>query len=233
MNYSAALVMKRSCAQLNYEYRLWQKKLQKGSPTEVHKPFDVDFVPEPTTQQAEGNRWAIKMSRSPFIEMSRAYQNEYHQIFIYYAIDEIREFNKTLYFIEHKSTHQVEGKIQHWYFEYAILQVAFYYALHTFGRGPYRTAKFYQNNGNREYILDAVGNHKFVLDLGGTFYNIVLKDPKMILNFFLKKIICSRHFENSRWFDDQYKHKEWQLLKSAITFRKWNYPKGFNDVPRT
>ena len=221
INYSAALLIKKSASQLNYDYRYHIKHVINKAKNEL-STTDDHFRPlqaNSTLEQEIGNRYADMNSLSQYREMCRYYENQYNGIRIYYSVDEVRLLRKSYYFIEHKYVIQ---PVEDWYLQKCLMQVGFYHALHIFSmKQSYHTAKFYTDEGHASYVLPLMqSKHYFRLNFGGTWYSVKAVAPRAILNFYLTKLISSRNFDASRRFDEQYHHKEWNVLRKFIDYRK-------------
>lgn len=134
---------------------------------------------------------------------------------IYFCIDIV----KPNAFIEVKS---VFGDYESWFFESSLLQCAVYKSLLMHMEGnTLKTARFRLNEGAEEKTITVDVKQPYYLKFGnvGTF-EVKVKNSKEILNFLKKKIEALTDYTSAHSFDEQWKHKEFSLLRKYFEYSK-------------
>ena len=244
MRYSAALLVKQTCRQINYHYR---KALQR-----ISDDVGGDFVANsknagPTPQQQAGDAWAAsKHVKGNFREMRG--QFHYHNDIIYYCFDEVHRSLLKVDFIEHKMPTLLEGsgnphepakRIDDSHLEYleqSLIQVAFYAALWNFS---YRELKPAQHSPEVKTLLlnfeYGLRSRNFFLEFGGTSFKVVVTSPNMVARFYLTKLRAARDWSKSAKFDKAWKGKEWSFFSEHLKLYikkngRWKSVKNVKDL---
>ena len=227
MRFSAALLVKQSCRQLNYHVR---QNLKKGNNSAIPDAFSK----LPTPEQIEGNEWADKQTKG-LSEMRG--QFDYHDHKIYFSFDEVRPSPncKRATLIEHKQPSnpdkgfKVENGVKRSltaeerdeaflrYFRMSVIQVALFAALFHFSSKWLRPTSFSRETKNVNLQAAKV---TFKLNFGGELYYVYIDKPNMIARFYLTKLRASLDYEKSCKFDNSWKNKEWQFFKDYVRVRK-------------
>jgi hypothetical protein len=84
-----------------------------------------------------------------------------------------------------------------------------------------KTARFRLNEGAEEKTITVDVKQPYYLKFGnvGTF-EVKVKNSKEILNFLKKKIEALTDYTSARSFDEQWKHKEFSLLRKYFEYCK-------------
>ena len=227
MRFSAALLVKQTCRQLNYHVR---QNLKKGNNSAIPDAFSK----LPTQEQIEGNEWADKQTKG-LSEMRGQFNYRDHTI--YFSFDEVKPSpkGKRATLIEHKQPSnpnkgfKVENGVKRSltteerdeaslrYFQMSVIQVALFAALFHFSSKLLCPASFSKETEN----IDLQGvKVTFKLNFGGELYYVYIRSPIMIARFYLTKLRASLDYEKSLRFDNSWKNKEWQFFKDYVRVRK-------------
>lgn len=203
INISASDLLKKSAFQICY---LRIKALQK----------------EPTERMLKGNEEAERKSISELKEMRGTYVH--NAFLLHYTFDEIRvnEKNGNVLLIEHKMIEN-GSLVENWYIENSILQIALYHSLLKLNPNKeYFTAKFYRKLGYNTNYFEVAANKKITshLLMGDKVIEVGVKNPKALVDFFIKKAISTFDYTSAKDFDLKYKRKEFQLLKKHIVWQE-------------
>ncbi len=205
MNYSAALLVKRSTKQLNYF-------INHAPPNKPEKTIVTDpFEKLPSERQLQGNAHAESKAQSPYVEMLGIFNHK--DISIYFSVDEFRR-KRNDYLIEHKWLDDPTN-VEDWFFMQSLIQTAFLGSLATFVK-DYKTAGFAR--GNEVFKL----KDKFYtrLHFGEKEYDVKF-DPIPIMRYFLTKARCATKFSLAKRFDETYRFNEWKgYFKDHIQYRR-------------
>lgn len=224
MRFSAALLVKQSCRQLNYHVR---QNLKKGNNSAIPDAFSK----LPTTEQLDGNKWADSQVKG-LSEMRG--QFHYRDHVIYFSFDEARVSpkGKLITFVEHKKPSE-RGKIiqslgralndeefeesQLRYFRESVIQTALFRSLFHYSDKILKPASF-----SKETCTLDCSNAKasFVLNFGGTRYRVYAPEPNMVARFYLTKLRASLDYEKSTRFDNSWKRREWEFFKQYVKIHK-------------
>jgi hypothetical protein len=168
-----------------------------------------------TEKMQEGQNYAKRNTISEFVEMRGTFKAA-ENIFLHYAVDEIRVEKKVATFVEHKYI-EPRSKIERWYFDISVLQVALYSALATENKSrKYVTATFHPGP---KHTLD-LAKHDIVsfLDFGTNYFVVNVTDTKALVDFYVEKAKASLGYDTAGEFDAKYKFKEYAQLKKYIKF---------------
>lgn len=169
------------------------------------------FEKLPTEEQKKGNEWALANSESVLQEMRGQYDLAGDTI--YFCFDEVED-GRVIRLIEHKKP--PDDPTQDWYLQNSIIQVALYHSL------ILRSSKKLLVPSSFSFStesLDLTGKKfKSVLNFGGVKYEVKPKDPEKILLFYFSKLNASKNYDQSRRFDERWKHKEWDYFKNLIKY---------------
>lgn len=169
-----------------------------------------------TPEQYAGIKYQKTATKSKYQEMCGTYHVK--DTNVYFSWDEVQVTSGgKLMFIEHK---QVSSDYEKWYLHNSMLQTALYAAL-TVNTPVFKTAKFYQKLGNKEYELFRQGySSQFYLKFGKTTYKCKLINSAKLLNFIKKKVQALVSWDDATSFDAKWKHKEYEQLKEYFKFNK-------------
>lgn len=162
-----------------------------------------------------GERFAESQSHSDMIEMAGWFTHG--KVRIHFAIDEVQQFDKKLWLIEHKSVREDEL----WYFRSCLIQTAFYNCLCQLA-GYLKTAGYAKGD---EYYIDLEGYKGpsqllSFLNYGGQKYR-VYGELIPIMRYFLTKARASiGNWEQAKRFDAKYRSDEWAYFRPFIKYRK-------------
>lgn len=212
MNYSAALLVKRSAKQLNYYIRHGHESSSNSlNPNDTIEYFKV----EPSERQIKGNEHAEAKATSPYIEMLGVFNHK--DISIYFSIDEVVQTLRGDYLIEHKWLDE-STEVEKWFFIQSVIQTAFLGSLSIYCK-DLRTAGFVDESKPRFNI--SLGDRLFSrLHFGNARYDVKF-DPVQVIRFFLTKARCAKDYRLARRFDETYKFREWDAyFKNHIKYRK-------------
>ena len=227
MNFSAALLLKRSAAQLAY----YASKHPKGQPFDSeayervakHKVklgsgYTERFKKEPTNPRiALGNEYAKNASVSPYQEMGNRVDTG--QFRLYFSVDEIEVGEDCVYFWEHKYLDTIGAP--EWLLHQGLIQTAFYRALaESAVSNVYQTSKFALKNGEEPRTLTVTLPTRSRLNLNGCVYEVEA-NTHHVLEFFIAKMrAIEKGHAKSKLFDEMYKHREWEeYFQDFIRFR--------------
>lgn len=213
---SAKMLLERNASQLNYAFR---------------KPSEG--VKKATDKQKKGDEFAkLHTKDSSYSEMgSHVIRGKTRINFVF---DEVVDRPRRMILVEHKMEHFIRctGLTAT---EYSQDQVAFYASLMSYlvtGEANYelvaelRSAKY----TGADYALVCDKPCRFILNFGGSYYEIVLKDggaPK-ILQFFMTKARASEDYEKARKFDAKYGRAEThEYLSQFYSIRTLKERRGF------
>lgn len=173
-----------------------------------------------TIGQLQGESYAEKHSLG-LKEMRGCFSFDDDKVF--FSFDEIRVCD-LYYFIEHKSIDKSRN-LEDWYFKSSTMQVAFYSALYRFSNvKTYETATFYKEKTNENNVLslkDVEYNKcRFLLNFGGDIYEIILHDDRSLMKFFYNKMKSCYSYDSAKQWDNFYKNKEYEYVKSFYSIRK-------------
>lgn len=170
--------------------------------------------PRPTKAMLEGTHNQQQVSTSAFKEMRGIYTE--YGITVFFCIDEIQ--GTTL--IEHK---YIVGELPDWFLYQSIIQTALYSAL-THSVSKLETASFFVNLGNPKNYLDTRKvPYSSILKFTGNClktYKVECLDNAKLIKYFIDKafIIASKDFTKTRAYDAKHKFKDWEFLKSIISY---------------
>lgn len=222
MRHSAALLVKRSAAQLAYY----------ASKNGFESTFP-ERTPVTTAAQIAGDASAAKQSKSQFVEMSGVFNKlniqTQKQMEIFHSIDELELISKRVYVIEHKHIESEATKAD-WFFQASLIQTAFMGALVQFGERYYRTARYHPGE-KHQVKLPIDGRVITRLCMEGTYYAVTF-DPVKVMKFYLTKArAVEQKHEVAKRFDEAYKQKEWDsYFKDVISYRKWDRESLFRTL---
>lgn len=208
MNYSTALLVKRSAKQLNYFLKHTKEPKKDG--IVLIDPFE----PIASEDQIEGNRQAGSKAQSEFVEMLGVFKHR--DISIYFSIDEIRPGKKWDYIVEHKWLK--EGKsLEDWFFRQSLIQAAFLGSLASFVK-DLKTAGFVKDRPHN--IIELKDKFFTRLCFGDDTYDVKF-EVLPIMRFFLTKARCVKSYKKAMQFDNTYRFHEWdKYFKHYIKYRK-------------
>jgi len=197
-NWSASQLIKSSCRQLKYL-------------TDNKKEYEV------TERMLQGEEYQNKqiektsLKEKSLKEMRSTYS--FKNNLIHFCIDELT-INKC---IEHK---MVTGKVEDWYFNISILQVALYKSFIMSGCIDFVTASFMINKGFPLLKRTINKEMSYKLYFGDDNYLIKVSNYKKIISFYESKIDSCKSWDDASDFDFLYKHREYDQLSKYIKFKK-------------
>lgn len=164
----------------------------------------------------KGNKLAEQKIKSSLIEMRGSFTFEDYLIF--YCFDEITINKNYFTLIEHKNG----TKIEDWFLEQAIVQLAFYTSLfHCNDYTLYTTASFLLKQNYEKHTIDS-HNYKYkesILHINKKKYKVEIINAEKILQFYFNKLKASKTYDSAIDFDAIYKHKEYNILKKYIKIK--------------
>lgn len=199
INFSAKDLVSRSCMQI----KLF-----------LEKP---ELRPKPNLNQWDGvdyqHEIAIQTDGIIGEEMGNCF--EFDEVRIYFSNDIVTKDK----IIEVKHINK-ERIIEEWYLNSCLLQCAIYKALVEECDNKLKTSLFHINNGNpmKNCILD--NDFEYILYFGDERYTIEVTDRNKIIQFFKTKAKHCLNWEDARYFDNQYKRKEFEILKDCFNYTK-------------
>lgn len=207
MIYSAADIIKRSCAQIVYF-----RETGKEKPVSQNMLLGMEFQDRIIKRESVDN--------DVISEMRGCY--DYKGNFVFFCIDMIKNGG----FYEIKSVTDENGNdtldYPQWYFNSSILQCAIYKSLLLNMNGDTLvTPKFKVDAGIEETTINVDKNSPYYLIFGnvGTF-NVEVNNPNGLIQFVNDKIDALKNYTTARAFDAIYKHKEFDLLSPYFSYNK-------------
>ena len=207
MIYSAADLVKRSCAQIVYF-----RETGKEKPVSPKMSVGISFQESITQRESLTNEVAC--------EMRGCYNYKDNSIF--FCIDMVKNGE----FFEIKSVTDENGvdtlDYPEWYLQSSLLQcVAYKTLLLNMDGNTLVTPKFRLDAGFEDITINVDKQAQFNLIFGnvGTFKVNVTDDAK-VLKFIQDKVDALLNYTTARAFDAQYKHKEFEILRDCFTFEK-------------
>lgn len=206
MRYSAADLVKRSCAQLVY-----------------FKNYKEDVLSQRALNGEEYQSKIVKdesLANTVADEMRGCYS--YDDIEIFFCIDMIKNGE----FYEIKSIQDDDGnetlEYPEWYLNSSLLQCAFYKSLLMEMNGnKLYTPKFRLKEGYKMSCVEINNNANYYLKFGGVgVWKIDVVNPTDIIDFYKNKIAHITDYDDARAFDREFKWKEFEVLKKHFTFSK-------------
>jgi hypothetical protein len=206
MRYSAADLVKRSCAQLVY-----------------FKNYKEDVLSQRALNGEEYQSKIVKdesLANTVADEMRGCYS--YDDVEIFFCIDMIKNGE----FYEIKSIQDDNGnetlEYSEWYLNSSLLQCAFYKSLLMEMNGnKLYTPKFRLKEGYKMSCVEINNNANYYLKFGGVgVWRIDVVNPTDIIDFYKNKIAHITDYDDARAFDREFKWKEFEVLKKYFTFSK-------------
>lgn len=206
MRYSAADLVKRSCAQLVY-----------------FKNYKEDVLSQRALNGEEYQSKIVKdesLANTVADEMRGCYS--YDDVEIFFCIDMIKNGE----FYEIKSIQDDDGnetlEYPEWYLNSSLLQCAFYKSLLMEMNGnKLYTPKFRLKEGYKMSCVEINNNANYYLKFGGVgVWRIDVVNPTDIIDFYKNKIAHITDYDDARAFDREFKWKEFEVLKKHFTFSK-------------
>lgn len=124
-------------------------------------------------------------------------------------------------FIEVKSVDK-DRETPDWYRKSSLLQCAVYYALLQDSDGDLHTAKFRCDEGYQMINCKANKDNPYILVFGDEMYQISLLDRQAIMEFVIAKKNACLSWDGAKDFDDQSKHREFEILSQYFEYKKIN-----------
>lgn len=113
-----------------------------------------------------------------------------------------------------------ERPVEEWYFNSSILQCAVYSSLLSKTDGNLATSTFFVNLGNPSITYTVKKDIDYYLRFGDDTYEILVNDSDGIVGFITDKARAACHWNTAREFDEQFKKKEYEILKDKFQFIK-------------
>lgn len=229
MNHSAALMVKRSAAQLRFylEKRLARGQTGEGDAVDFGRESeDIQLLKArnsekfSTENQQKGNAFADAASHSPFVEMRGVRKLTGQRLNFVFVVDEMELRKNGLYLFEHKWLEHSNGE-EDWFFHVALIQTAFYGALaekvNVFNTAWWKTTE------TKQVMTVPEGKRRFsCLNFGGQYYMVDYTSTDVLKFFTTKAKMVELGFREAKLFDEQYHQKEWEKhFKGCIRFRRW------------
>lgn len=198
MNFSLKEVISQSAMQLKY---------LRDNPSKKMKP---------TSNQYNGLSFQDMVAKSCRKLYGQELGNCYNfeDINVYFSCDIVTTDNKII------ETKNIFGSYKDYTLKMAILQCAVYKTfVELVGRELY-TSKFYQKEKNISQHIRLAENFKYFLVFGHEIFEINVINRHEIKNFYLSKIIASLDYTKARIFDDNNKHKEFDILSNYFNYQQ-------------
>ena len=113
--------------------------------------------------------------------------------------------------------------VEKWYFESSLLQAALYYSLLLCSENlELVTATFAREERKPERKILFNKEMNYYLHFGNDVYQIHCSSPKKIVSFFTQKASSTSNWNDAKAFDQEFKHKEYQVLKKYFSYTKVN-----------
>ena len=112
----------------------------------------------------------------------------------------------------------VSGSYEPWYLESSLVQCAFYKAMIMSGCNKLDTASFYVSMGHERKSVVVPSYIRYILLFGEEKYEIDVKNPPAIINFFVNKAMACYDWTAAKDFDMKYKHLEFDVLKKFFEY---------------
>lgn len=203
INHSAKDLISRSCKQLWYFQQL--------------PPREVKRKKEPSAWQIEGTNFQDMIINTHFPnccpEMCGMF--EYNGNAVFFSNDICYE-DKC---IEVKWVDE-ESVVPDWYLQSSLVQCALYSSFIKHGCTLLHTAKFAVSNGRERKVFQINQDASYYLRFGNDTYVIKVLDPKPLINYIKEKLDCISDYYRATYFDQKYKHREFELFKNTFEFRK-------------
>lgn len=206
MKYSAADLIKRSCAQLVYFRDRTERILSQMAINGIQ--YQSKIVKDES------------LANTVTDEMRGCYA--YDDVEIFFCIDMIKNGE----FWEIKSIQDENGnetlEYPQWYLNSSLLQCAFYKSLLLRMEGDMLfTPKFRIKEGYKRVALQINKNNNYYLQFGGVgVWQIDVINADALIEFYKNKINHITDYTEARAFDRQFKFKEFELLKQYFTYVK-------------
>ena len=199
INFSAKDLLCRSCMQIKMF---------------LEKP---ELKPKPNVNQWQGVDYQheIALTIKDIIGEEMGGCFEYDEVKIYISNDIVTKDK----IIEVKYLDE-DRVVEEWYLNSCLLQCAVYKALTVECENKLRTSLFHINNGNSAQNCIIDNDFEYLLYFGKDKYKIDVHNSKKIIEFIRTKAKHCLTWENARFFDNQYKRKEYDILKDCFTFNK-------------
>ena len=195
MNFSAADLVKKSATQIKY---IRDKMIS------IHT-WKMDHGIEYEKKVAKENLGSCE-------ELRTAYSNDDIVIF---ACHDIVCDDKV---VEVKTTEFGE---EQWYFESSLLQTAFYKSLLMTSEGDLYTPKFRIKEGYNKEYKKINPDTPYHLRFGEKEYDVVVNNPKAIIEYFLDKAkITMLEYDDCRSYDERHKFKHFEEQKNYFTYNE-------------
>lgn len=114
----------------------------------------------------------------------------------------------------------VKEPVEEWYLKSSIWQCAVYCSLLLKSDRHLITSTFYVEQGHPKIETVVDENIKYVLYFGKDKYEIKVTDPDSIVDFIKRKALASRDWQDAKFFDEEYKHKEFEKFSPCFKYEK-------------
>ena len=197
-NFSAKDLISRSCMQIKMF---------------MERP---ELKPKPNFNQWNGINYQHEIAQQTDGVIGEEMGNcfEFDEVRIYFSNDIITK-NKIIE-VKHIDYNRV---VEEWYLNSSLLQCAIYKCLIEECNNNLRTSAFHINNGNlmQNCVID--NDFEYLLYFGKDRYKIEVNNREKIINFIKNKAKHCLTWDDAKYFDNQYKRKEYDLLKDCFTFK--------------
>lgn len=200
VNFSAKDLVSRSCMQI----KMFLEKPELKPKPNFHQMNGVNYQHE-IAQQTDGVIGE---------EMGNCF--EFDEVRIYFSNDIIMK--DKIIEVKHIDYDRV---VEEWYLNYSLLQCAVYKTLVEECNNQLKTSSFHINNGNpmKNCVVDK--DFEYLLYFGKDIYRINIINKDKILHFIKEKAKHCLSWDDARYFDNQYKRKEYELLKDCFKVKKY------------
>ena len=199
INFSAKDLISRSCMQI----KMFLEKPELKPKPNINQWKGVDYQHEIATQ----------IDGVIGEEMGSCF--EFDEVKIYFSNDIITK--DKIIEIKHIDKERV---VEEWYLNSCLLQCAIYKTLVEECDNKLRTSLFHINNGNPMQNCVIENDFEYLLYFGEDRYKIEVTNKKKIINFIKTKAKHCLTWEDARYFDNQYKRKEFEILKDCFNYTK-------------
>lgn len=199
INFSAKDLISRSCMQI----KMFLEKPELKPKPNINQWKGVDYQHEVATQ----------IDGVIGEEMGSCF--EFDEVRIYFSNDIITK--DKIIEVKHIDKERV---VEEWYLNSCLLQCAIYKTLVEECDNKLRTSLFHINNGNPIQNCVIKNDFEYLLYFGEDRYKIEVTNKKKIINFIKTKVKHCLTWDDARYFDNQFKRKEFEILKDCFTYNK-------------
>lgn len=199
-NFSAKDLISRSCMQIKMF---------------MERP---ELKPKPNFNQWNGVNYQHEIAQQTDGVIGEEMGNcfEFDEVRIYFSNDIIMKDK----IIEVKHI-DYDRDVEEWYLNSSLLQCAVYKCLVEECNNNLHTSTFHINNGNSMQNCVIDNDFEYLLYFGKDRYKIEVNNREKIINFIKNKAKHCLTWEDARYFDNQYKRKEYEILKNCFKVKKY------------